>query len=582
MLSEYQSNNGLIGNSLALNYQQNGWHYAARASHRSAHNYQNPVDGYIFGTSFRELNASGTVGVARGRGRSALTLTLYDNHQEIPDGARDSLSRRFMRQVFDGALDDIRNRPLVSDENLRGYGIGPLYQRIQHYRAFTKSSWQLGGVGSELQLLLGAQHNHRREFIYPTAPAQAALDMRLTTVNYDLRYLAPAWRGVDITLGINGMGQVNRHGAATEFAIPAYGLLDVGTFALAKRALGPAEVSGGLRFDTRRVDWADFYVAPNPATGFEGAAEAGAPGARRQFAAFGRRYAGVSASVGAAWLVSERLTIRANLARGYRAPNIPEIGSNGLDPGARIVYLGNRAFEPEFSLQQDVGALWHSPALDLSLEAFHNQVNNFIYQGRQTDAAGQPVTDATGNLTYQFRQAAARLYGLEAAGSGRPAALPWLQASASLALVYGRNEDAKLLRDNGPAARFLPLIPPPQVRFELRATRASAANNHLKNSYLRLTAELTATQSRFFAVDDTETRTAGYGLLGAGAGTSVLNRAGREVLQLILQADNLLDQAYQSHLSRLKYFEYYQASPTGRLGIFNAGRNLAVKVVVPF
>jgi iron complex outermembrane receptor protein len=83
-------------------------------------------------------------------------------------------------------------------------------------------------------------------------------------------------------------------------------------------------------------------------------------------------------------------------------------------------------------------------------------------------------------------------------------------------------------------------------------------------------------------VDGAETPTAGYALLGVGAGTTYRTRAGREALQLFVQVDNLLNTAYQSHLSRLKYFEYYQASPTGRLGIFNPGRNLGVKLVVPF
>ncbi|WP_204376031.1 hypothetical protein [Hymenobacter coccineus] len=50
----------------------------------------------------------------------------------------------------------------------------------------------------------------------------------------------------------------------------------------------------------------------------------------------------------------------------------------------------------------------------------------------------------------------------------------------------------------------------------------------------------------------------------------------------MLQADNLFNVAYQAHLNRLKYFEYYAAAPGGRLGIYSPGRNLSVKVVVPF
>ena len=91
-----------------------------------------------------------------------------------------------------------------------------------------------------------------------------------------------------------------------------------------------------------------------------------------------------------------------------------------------------------------------------------------------------------------------------------------------------------------------------------------------------------ARQSQFYAVDGAENATAGYLLLGLGAGTTLRTRAGREAVQVFLQADNLLNTSYQAHLNRLKYFEYYAASPDGRSGIYNPGRNVGVKVVVPF
>ncbi len=50
--------------------------------------------------------------------------------------------------------------------------------------------------------------------------------------------------------------------------------------------------------------------------------------------------------------------MKINIARGYRAPSIAEIASNGLDPGAHILYLGNRNFIPEFNWQEDVGFLY--------------------------------------------------------------------------------------------------------------------------------------------------------------------------------------------------------------------------------
>jgi iron complex outermembrane receptor protein len=47
-LAEYQSVNGLLGQSLALNYQKNGLQTSFRASHRLAHDYRNAVDGRVY------------------------------------------------------------------------------------------------------------------------------------------------------------------------------------------------------------------------------------------------------------------------------------------------------------------------------------------------------------------------------------------------------------------------------------------------------------------------------------------------------------------------------------------------------
>ena len=579
VLSEYQSVNGLVGNSVGLNYQNHGFQTSFRASHRWARDYQNPVDGRVYNTGFRELNLTGMVGVRKEWGAVHLWLTAYNDLQEIPDGSRDSLSRAFTKQVFEGDQDDIKNRPVVGESQLKSYGIDVLHQHIQHYRAFATSELKTGP--GELRLLLGVQQNHRQEFNHPTAASQPGLDLRLTTVNYQARYLFNEWRGYELTVGANGMSQDNQHRNATDFPIPPYRLFDLGGFGVVKKTLGALELTGGLRYDTRVVSWNDFYVTTNPATGFDRAASADTPDATRQYTDFRKVYRGFSASLGGSYAVGPHLVLRANVARGYRAPNIPEIGSNGLDPGAHIIYLGNPTFTPEFNWQEDVGVLWKSPGFEASAEAFYNHVENFIYQAKQFDANGQPLRDALGNSTYQFQQAAANLYGGEVALNVHPTSLPWLSWRSGAALVIGVNKNTVLRAEYGNDSRYLPLIPAPTARTELRLS-TPAPVGRLGTPYLRFTVNATARQNRFYAVDGAETPTAGYVLSGVGAGTSFRNRAGRETVQLVLQADNVFNVAYQSHLNRLKYFEYYAASPTGRLGIYSPGRNLSVKVVVPF
>ncbi|RZK61528.1 MAG: TonB-dependent receptor, partial [Hymenobacter sp.] len=181
-LAEYQSVNALLGASVGLNYQKNGLQTSFRASQRLARDYRNAVDGLVYNTGFRELTLTGLVGVQKQWGGLHLWLTAYDNHQEIPDGSRDSLSRRFTRQVLEADHDDVKSRPLVPDAELRRYGQSDLRQHIQHYRAFADGALKLGA--GELRLLLGVQQNHRQEFNHPTAPTQPGLDLRLTTTSY--------------------------------------------------------------------------------------------------------------------------------------------------------------------------------------------------------------------------------------------------------------------------------------------------------------------------------------------------------------------------------------------------------------
>ena len=68
------------------------------------------------------------------------------------------------------------------------------------------------------------------------------------------------------------------------------------------------------------------------------------------------------------------------------------------------------------------------------------------------------------------------------------------------------------------------------------------------------------------------------GLLNISAGTD-LTWKGKKIAELYITADNLLNRAYQSHLSRLKYAD--MNSVTSRQGVFNMGRNIKFKVVVP-
>ncbi|QPH39950.1 TonB-dependent receptor [Pedobacter endophyticus] len=576
--TNYQSNNGLFGASLGLGYAINNWKFTLRATTKAAHNYENKIDGLVFGTAFKEYNLSASARLDGNWGFTKTAVTYYDNKMEIPDGSRDSLSRRFTRQVLDTG-DDIKNRPVVDEADLDRYVINPLHQRIQHFRFYNNSQFKF--KSSDLNLLIGAQQSVRREYNHPTAPGQAGLYVVLNTLNYDLKYNLPEFAGIESTAGINGMYQTNRSREATDFPIPDYNLFDVGGFYFAKRTLGKVAVSGGLRIDRRTINWPDFYVGTDPLTGFGKQSTVNDAAADLQFPAFKKAYYGVSGSVGLTYNVSEKVLLKANLARGYRAPNITEIGSNGLDPGAHIVYLGNRTFKPEFNLQEDIGVMVNLHDADFSLEVFNNDIQNYIFQSRLTDVNGNPVVIVPGNLTYQYQQAKARLYGVEVAANLHPSNIKWLSFNHSFAYVVGLNKSEELLRAHGKQAKYLPFIPPLQIRSEVKVT-AQQPIGFLASPYFKADVAIFADQNKFYALDNTETFTKGYTLFNAGMGASFRARSGKVVADLFVQVDNIFNIAYQSNLNRLKYFEYYQSSPNGKSGIYNMGRNFSFKLIIPF
>lgn len=574
-LTDYHSNNGMGGASVGLAYAHNDWKYTLRATAKAAHNYRNKTDGLVYGTAFREYNLSALARTDKDWGYSQSGATLYDNTQEIPDGSRDSLTRKFTKQVLED--DDIKNRPLVPDHELRSYAINPLHQRIQHYRVYNRTKRNLGK--GDINVMLGLQQSVRREYNHPQLPSQPGLYVVLNTLNYDVRYNLPVINGLETTVGVNGMYQGNKSKNGTDFPIPDYRLFDAGGFLFAKRSFGKVDISGGIRYDSRYIRWNGFYVGPDKQNGFERHVKwPDTAGAHLQFPYFSHHYTGISGSLGATWNISARVLVKANIARGYRAPNITETGSNGLDPGAHIVYLGNRGFRPEFSLQEDIGLQAWLPDVTVSLELFHNSIENYIYQSRLYDNMGNPVVIVPGNATYRYQQSAARLFGAEASVNLHPRGIPWLAVDNSAAYTQGRNRNAEMIRLHGDPARCLPFIPPTHIRSGVKAS-AQRPYGIFQKAYARIEADIVASQPHFYGVDDTETFTAGYTLFNAGAGTDIINKKGKTVCEVFLQLDNVWNTAYQANMNRLKYFEYYNVS---RGGIYNMGRNFSAKMIVPF
>ncbi|HTI09856.1 MAG TPA: TonB-dependent receptor [Puia sp.] len=572
ILTEYHTNNGLFGGSAMLGATRNGFEWMGRISHKQATNYQNKIDGRVYNTAFNETDAGLALGLHRSWGYSHLSLSLFDDLQEIPDGSRDSATRKFTKQITEA--DTVR--PIVSDEELKSYSIGVLHQHVQHYRVYSTNNFILGN--GRLAVNLGYQRSVRREFSHPEAPSIAGLFLQLNTWSYDLKYYFPEWNGWNLTAGVNGMYQDNTVTKGTDFVIPSYHQFDIGPFALLKKSFDKLDISGGLRVDSRSFTNQQLYTQPNPVTGFDmpvyGADTAGA---NHPFYNYHHIFSGLTGSIGATYNFTEQFSVKANIARGFRAPNIAEISANGVHPGTNIYQIGNGDFKPEFNLQEDVGLEYTTKYVAWTFSVFNNNISNYIFNQRLLSTTGGDSVLAAGNQTYKFQQGKAQLYGGEFSLDIHP--VKALHFENSLTATYGLNKgvDPKLKSDSN---KYVPFIPPLHGLSELRYDFESRSH-HIVNGFVKVQVAWYAAQNRVYLTDNTETATPGYTLFNAGIGSGITNGKGKTLFNFYIMGNNIFDVAYQDHLSRLKYFEQYSSSPNGHLGIYNMGRNIAFKLDFP-
>ena len=512
--AEYQSNNGLAAYSVHASGNSSGWIWDARFSDKYAHAYRNKYDGTVPNSGFAERAVSAMFGRNAKWGYSRLRASYFHLTPGIIEGERDPLT---------GELEG----------GGTGYVPGLPFQQVRHFKVVSDNTVHIGT--GDLKAIVGWQQNRRQEF--EESADVCGLDFRLNTLNYDFRYQATIAGDWKFAAGIGGMLQESEN-LGDEYLIPAYRLFDAGLFATASKPLGQWTVSGGIRADVRLLR----------SEALEG-----------RFDPFERTFDGITGSVGAVRPIGKHFTLRINAARGFRAPNLSELGSKGEHEGTLRYEVGNSSLKPEYSLQGDVGLDFTSKYFSLQSALFLSRIDNYIF------AAKNGAVSEEGLPVYAFKSGTANLKGAEVSLDIHP--FHSLHIGSAFSCVYAREAGG----DN------LPLIPSPRLFSEIKYEFAHGGRI-LSNSFMAVNMDWNLAQDRFYAKDDTETATPAYALLGLSAGTDIIHR-GRKWASVYLIGSNLTDEAYQPHLSRLKYAE--ENPVTGRRGVFSMGRNVTLKLVVP-
>lgn len=522
--TEYHSNNGLVNYSINYGGNKQGLAWNIRYGDKFAHAYKTPCDGYVPNTQFRERALSGMLGVNKAWGHTRVIGSYFHLTPSIAEGERDPLTGE-LEQPY---------------ERAKTYHHGLPFQQVYHYKAVLDNSFYLGD--GRLNAVLAYQQNRRQEF---EEPDEYGLYLRLHTVNYNVHYVTRRLGDWRITAGTSGMWQRSLN-KGDEFLIPDYSLFDFGAFVTTTANIGSWALNGGLRFDNRHLDSRELVD----------------DGALR-FEPFKRDFSGFTASVGAVWHATDQLDLRANAARGFRAPNISELASNGVHEGSLRYEVGNHDLKPEFSLQFDLGAELATSWLAAQLSLFANRIDNYIFIHR----TGEVHDDEF--MTYRYDSGDARLLGGELALDIHP--WHFLHLGTSFAMVNA------VQLHQPQESKYLPFTPAPRWQADVK-WEILHDGRVLNNVFVSLGVDYNFKQSHYYRADDTETATPAYCLLGCALGTDVMYK-GRRVACLSIMGTNLTNKAYQNHLSRLKYADINPL--TGRQGVLNMGRNIVVKLTVP-
>lgn len=235
-----------------------------------------------------------------------------------------------------------------------------------------------------------------------------------------------------------------------------------------------------------------------------------------------RSFQSASGSLGLLYNLPSGVTVGVSVAQAFRTPDIGELFSEGPHLAAYSFEVGNPELGTEVGRGVDAFLRFGSDVLEVEITGFYNDISGYIY-GEETGAVS-PVQLPI----YQFQGADALLKGFEGG-------LHWQFADGFELEGTGSYVSGTLQSTDEP----LPLIPPLRGRVALEWDRTAW--------FLRGDGEFSAQQTR---IGEFETETPGYSVFHAAAGLRLT--VGGRLNVLTLSVENLTNQEYRNHLSRVK------------------------------
>ncbi|MFL2665937.1 MAG: TonB-dependent receptor domain-containing protein [Flavobacteriaceae bacterium] len=365
---------------------------------------------------------------------------------------------------------------------------------------------------SKFQIVLGRSLNNRKEFgeheeehedededhdeeEHEEHEGEAHIDFDLKTTTADMKYIFPKKDKSEMVLGSNILFQENKN-IGEEALIPDAKKNDFGLFALQNIYTSNWDILIGLRADFRTIEKTDFN----------------------------KKYSSLTSSLGFKRNLGKNGVMRLNFSRGYRAPNLSELFSEGVHHGTAQYEIGNKDLKTEKSSQTDLSIETSTSNSTFGMDIFYNKLSGYIYlmpSGNKIE--GMPV--------YNYMQDDASLFGGEIFLS-KKTSLDWLSHKTSLAFVSGERANK---------GGYLPLIPP--------VTLQHSFNFEFGNNSFEISALAKGKKQN---ISQFETKTNSYFVMDI-SGSHDFNS-----INLSWSINNLFDREYYDHLSRLKNMEIYE------------------------
>ncbi len=402
----------------------------------------------------------------------------------------------------------------LNDNQSRSYNIPA--QKITNHLA----QWEnkIYFKNDELVAQLGFTSNELKE--YGEKVSVAGIDMTLQNYSYNLRWKHQFNKHFELVSGSQGMFQSNTNGRyAEEVLVPNADFVDLGAFSLLKGTFNIWNIQAGARYDQRSVTTLES-VDP-----------------------FAKTFSGVNYSAGIS-RSSKNFTTRLNASSGFRPPHVSELLANGVHHATMQYLIGDVNLDSERANQIDFYFGSHFDHLEIVINPFINQINNFVFK----DPTGN--TDSTSGLPlFNIKQTDALLSGGDIAIHYHPHIAHWLHLESNFSLLSAQD-----ISNNS-----LPFTPQNRINNIVKVDFNSDKNLKINS--------LSAQYVYFFEQNKVaiyEQTSDAYQLINLGCNGSLLTK---HKIDFSFGVNNLLNAKYIDHLSRLKPYE-----------IANPDRNFYIKL----